>query len=204
MSSKITIIRHAPTEYNSQNIFMGDLDIPVLKFDETIIKNVKQNLPIENFTSIYSSPLQRAYQTAKKVLGDNCNIIIDNRLKERNLGIWQGINKEEIRKNNKKIFHGDIIDFYYTPEQGETFKSFILRVASFITDNCKNSNNILLFTHNGVFRVIKSLLTGVSLSITFNTKEPFLFPQDFFLEDSVYSKIQNNPFYTLDIKDKEN
>ena len=34
MASELTIIRHSPTEYNEQNLFMGTLDIPITSFDE--------------------------------------------------------------------------------------------------------------------------------------------------------------------------
>lgn len=198
MSSKITIIRHAPTEYNSQNIFIGTLDIPVVSFNDKIVKELQRLLLCEKYTAIYSSPLQRSIQTAKKIFGDEYNIILDKRLIERDLGIWQGHNKEDIKKNNLNAFHGDNMDFYYTPEKGEHFESVILRAVSFIYECCNSPVNILTFTHNGVFRVLKSLLTGIPLSSAFSIKEPFLEPQSFIVEDRLFTTILKNPFYTVE------
>ena len=198
MPSKITIIRHSPTKYNKQNIFMGELDIPVDSFDEKKINALRKVLLSEKYTSIYSSPLQRSFQTAKKIFDSDYNIIIDNRLTERNLGIWQGSNKEEIMKKYPKLFHSNTMDFYYTPECGEKYETMILRIVSFIADCCQNNSNILVFTHNGVFRVLKSLFTGIPLSDVFRVKEPFLEPQSFIIDDSLFTKIKSEPFYTVD------
>lgn len=202
MSGKITIIRHAPTEFNEKRIFMGTLDIPVIKFDEKQIMEAKGLLRLENYTAIYSSPLKRALQTATKICGVKTKIIVDSRIIERNLGDWQGEKKEKIQTNFSNFFDNDILNFYYTPKNGENYQSMIIRVVDFIysiyTENC----NILVFTHNGVFRVIKSLMIGIPLSKTFSIKEPFLVPQSFSMNEYLIQKIKNNPFYTVDIDNK--
>ena len=198
MESKITVIRHAPTEYNKQNIFMGTLDIPVEFFNPIEIEKLKNFVLKKQYTAIYSSPLKRALQTAKMTVGEENNIIIDNRIIERNLGILQGQKKEEVRKINDKLFNGTVLDFYYTPKNGEDFRTMILRVNSFLCDYCHDGNNILVFTHNGVYHIIKSLLTGITLNSAFSIKEPFLEPQVFIVDDKLYSKIKRNPFYTID------
>ncbi len=198
MSGKITVIRHAPTEYNKKNIFMGTLDIPIINFDEVQISDTKELVQKENFTAIYSSPLKRALQTAIKVVGSKEDIIIDARLIERNLGVWQGEQKEDIQNRYSNAFNNGVMDFYFTPNNGENFQSMISRIADFICTIYKDNCNVLVFTHNGVFRVIKSLLTGATLSKVFSIKEPFLIPQSFILDNSLYNKIKANPFYTID------
>ena len=69
MSGKITIIRHAPTEFNEKRIFMGILDIPVIKFDEKQIMEAKGLLRLENYTAIYSSPLRELCKQLQKYVG---------------------------------------------------------------------------------------------------------------------------------------
>lgn len=202
MSGKITVIRHAPTEYNENQIFMGTLDIPVINFDESQIAAVKVLVEKENYTAIYSSPLKRALQTAEKICGTKNKILLDTRLIERNLGDWQGEKKDYIRKTYSSVFKNNIMNYYYTPNNGENFKSLITRVADFICSIYIEKCNVLIFTHNGVFRVMKSLLTGILLNKTFSIKEPFLVPQSFSIDDSVIKKIHDNPFYTVDIDNK--
>ena len=124
--------------------------------------------------------------------------MIDNRLIERNLGVWQGVRKDVIRKKYVEAFKGNQMDVYYTPENGEPFKIMIHRVASFISDICKDNTHNLIFTHNAVFRVFKSFLTDIPLSSAFSKNEPFLTPQKFIIEDSLYNRIQSNPFFTVD------
>ena len=59
-------IRHGETDWNRQSIIMGQTDIPL---DDTGIHQAHQAkdiLKTENVSAIYTSPLQRAYETAMK------------------------------------------------------------------------------------------------------------------------------------------
>ena len=90
------------------------------------------------------------------------------------------------------------MDFFYTPQNGEDYKTMVMRISEFIYDRCKDDKDILVFTHNGVFRVMKSLLTGIPLSEVFNEFEPFLEPQSFDVDYELLCKIRINPFYTVE------
>ena len=57
MQTTITVIRHAPTEYNKKSIFMGTKDIPVDSFDEKGIQIIRDNEYIKQVSFLYSSPL---------------------------------------------------------------------------------------------------------------------------------------------------
>jgi len=196
--STITVIRHAPTEYNTNKIFMGVLDIP-LTTTENIDANRLKRAFTENGCSIcYTSPLKRSYDTAA-VLFDRNNIIIDLRLTERNLGIWAGLSKKEIKAKYPFAFtESGTMDFYYTPEEGENYKEMIERVASFLVELYEKESNFAIVAHNGVFRVIKSLISGTGLSKVFNRFEPHLEPQTFTIDESIAKKIKDDCFYTVD------
>lgn len=198
MSFKITIIRHAPTEYNYKGIFMGSLDIPPAPFDEKAVSEIRKQLQRESYTKMYASPLKRAFETAREINNDVYNIVIDDRLRERNLGEWEGCTKDVIKENYSNAFHKGIMDFYYLPPNGESYEKLIKRVSSFLVDVYCENTNILIVTHNGVFRVIKSLITGERLSNVFSQFEPYLNPTSFIIDKELINRIKQNPFYTVD------
>lgn len=198
MHSTITIIRHAPTEYNKKGIFMGTSDIPIDGFDEESISSVKAKLREQPYSFLYTSPLKRAFDTAKAIVNEESRIVIDDRLIERCLGDWQGISKTEVQRAYPNAFIDGKMDFYYFPENGESYEDVVNRVADFIVDRCRANRQVVVVTHNGVFRVMKSLLTGDRLSNVFSQFEPHLIPCTFNVDDKLLNTIEENPFYTVD------
>ena len=54
----------------------------------------------EELDQLYSSDLLRTQKTAKPVsLGTGCQVEVDVRLREKNLGIFEGLNVPEIRNS---------------------------------------------------------------------------------------------------------
>lgn len=201
MSTSITIVRHAPTVYNKKEIFMGTEDIPVdhIELEASKFKSVRENEYIRRADCIYTSPLLRARSTAEAIAeGQNKSIQIDDRLTERYMGDWQGMPKTLVRKKHPNAFINEKMDFFYTPQNGEPYDIMVKRVADFLVEKYCECSDLALVTHNGVFRVMKSLLTGEGLSDVFLEFEPYLVPQTFFVEDDLFHTIQANPFYTVD------
>lgn len=141
---KIYIVRHGQTDYNVNGRYGGRLDIPL---NETGIKEayvVKEKLKDINFDKIYSSPLQRAYQTAKIIRDEN--IIIDDRIAERSNGELEGKLKSEIKES---IDFNDPNEKRYNIENIIDFRN---RIKDFLDDITNNNSNqdILIVTHAGV------------------------------------------------------
>jgi len=198
--STITVIRHAPTEFNTSEIFMGIMDIPLLKNTDIDVDHLRNTFITNYCTKCYTSPLKRAYDTACMIF-DEESIIVDKRLIERDLGFWAGMSKKEIKSKYPLAFgKNGTMDFYYTPENGEHYECLIKRVADFLIYIHSLNSNIAVVSHNGVFRVIKSLLLGIGLSEVFSKFEPHLEPQTFTIDDTVAERIISNHFYTVDRK----
>jgi len=95
--TQIIIVRHGQTEWNIRGIRQGYLDSPLTAKGLAQAQALGQRLARERFTTLYSSDLGRAVQTAReiaKVTGHE--IVTDARLRERHLGIFQGLDGEEI------------------------------------------------------------------------------------------------------------
>ena len=95
--TQIIIVRHGQTEWNIRGIRQGYLDSPLTAKGLAQAKALGQRLGRERFTKLYSSDLGRAVQTAREISNvTGHEIVTDPRLRERHLGIFQGLNGEEI------------------------------------------------------------------------------------------------------------
>ena len=91
MPKRIIIIRHGETDYNKNKIFQGWDDVPLNKQGLMQAKKVANRLKEEAIDAFYSSDLSRALDTAKEI-GKRISLqpTKDKRIRERNLGFFQG------------------------------------------------------------------------------------------------------------------
>ena len=71
----IYIIRHGETDWNKEHRIQGHQDIPLNDQGRLDAKVAKKKLKNVKFDVVFSSPLKRAYETAKIIT--NNEIIID-------------------------------------------------------------------------------------------------------------------------------
>ncbi|MBS4069278.1 MAG: histidine phosphatase family protein [Sulfurimonas sp.] len=191
---KFTMIRHASTAYGLSGLYMGKLDIPATQEGLNQASELGLSLQGIRFTDHVSSPLLRARMTAEKVF-PNRSIKIDDRLRERDLGMWAGYSKKEIRDKYPEAFlPSGFIDPYYTPENGEPIKNMISRVKKFVIDIEKMNENdhVVAITHNGVIRVIRCLIENHPFQDIFSEAEPHLTPHSYQYSDNTWSTISLN------------
>lgn len=155
---KIVLLRHAETTFNNSGRFCGRIDCDITDNGKSITAKLASIEPFSSgFAAMYVSPLKRTAQTLMAIY-PNCEYIVDERLIEISLGLWEGIEKTSVNQNDRKAF---IRGVYTPPEALENHKDVVNRIISFF-DELENSYNqsdvILVVTHNGVIRTIKQLL----------------------------------------------
>ena len=165
---RFILVRHGITEWNEQNRYQGITDI---KLSETGRKQARllaeelKNIPIDH---IYSSPLLRAYETAKEVAdGKGMDIIVDERLRELDYGKWEGITRAELYKaygDSFKNFQGE--PFHY-PFPGEgTLNHAKLRVGMVfeeIKERYRGTDEtVAVFAHGGILKLAIFYLLDMS------------------------------------------
>ncbi|HVC96830.1 MAG TPA: histidine phosphatase family protein [Pirellulales bacterium] len=94
----IYLIRHGESSYNVEHRLQGQSDEPVLsprgRRHAQSVATAMAALPIE---AVFSSPLRRALETARPVAEAlKLPLITDDRLKEINIGVFQGLLASEI------------------------------------------------------------------------------------------------------------
>lgn len=126
---------------------------------------------VDKPTVVFSSPYKRANETARIVLKnagfDNLEIRFDDRLRERELGIFNRLTRLgamrdfpeecEIREREGK--------FFYRPRGGENWADVGERVRSFWLDAKRicAGKNVLIFTHEAVIRLFRYVLENLTV-----------------------------------------
>lgn len=156
----IYVIRHGQTDWNIQRKIQGKSNIPL---NEEGIKQAgiaKENLKNQKIDMIICSPLDRAKKTAE-IINENLKLplIINEKLSERNFGIYEGRTSDEIEKWRDML----IYDLNEKVEDGECIQEFFKRVHTFLDEINKDysDKNILLVTHGGVARAIDAYYNGL-------------------------------------------
>jgi len=150
--TRLFLTRHGETEWNEKGMMQGWGNSPLtelgIKQGEWLRDRIK-DLPID---IIYSSPIGRAYETAKIVRGNrDINIILDDGLKEINMGKLEGLNQEEIEKIDKENYFNfwNVPSKYIPTEGGEGFYEVMERSYNAISAivEKEKGRNILVVTH---------------------------------------------------------
>ena len=134
---EIYIVRHGQTIWNASNLLQGNADIELNEKGRALAIETGRNLQGVLFNRIYSSPLIRAYDTARLICGTrNIPIIRDERLKELNFGVNEGKNFKELLADKSDPFHYffECPALYRAPEKGETLEHICERGAEFMKE----------------------------------------------------------------------
>ena len=97
--TRIILLRHGETTWNLEGRYQGHLDSPLTPRGESQARALAQRLAGAKFAALYSSDLGRARQTADAIAkATGHEVLPDPRLRERHLGIFQGLLKSEMKQ----------------------------------------------------------------------------------------------------------
>jgi len=132
----IILIRHGETNWNVEGRYQGQADPPLNTrgFDQA--HELADKLADCKFNMIYTSPLKRAFQTAK-IIADQLQIPMhaDDRMSEINQGDWQTRLRSEIESMYPELFRRwEAEPWAITPPGGEHLTEVQSRVYAAIDD----------------------------------------------------------------------
>lgn len=116
---------------------------------------------------VVSSPYARALETARRaVAGTDLDIVLDERLRERDLGLFDGMTGEGIRAEyaDEADRRRHVGKFYYSPPAGESWADVVLRVRSLLADlrHGFEGSRVWLFSHQAVIMTFRYVLEGLT------------------------------------------
>lgn len=118
-------------------------------------------------TCVITSPYLRASDTARIAVGDlGIDLEVDERLRERDLGILDGLTGRGIRKRHPEeaTRRDKLGKFYYQPPSGESWADVVLRVRSLLNDLREGYDGarVWMFTHQAVIMSFRYVLEDLS------------------------------------------
>jgi alpha-ribazole phosphatase len=151
----LLLIRHGQTNWNLEQRFQGQSDIPLNETGRKQAQALAERLAAEQFDAIYSSDLQRAAETANIIC--ESQIHADTRLREVSFGDWEGLTYDEIKAKHPETlaaWEADI--FKNAPPNGETLEGLAARVQSMLDElrEKHQDQRILIVAHGGVLQTL--------------------------------------------------
>jgi 2,3-bisphosphoglycerate-dependent phosphoglycerate mutase len=173
--TRFIIVRHGQTQWNHRGIRQGHLDSDLTARGIAQAKALGIRLAREHFTTLYSSDLGRAVHTARIIAASTGHeIVTDARLRERHLGIFQGLDGDQIRAKypEEHRLHRTVGPDYVIPE-GESVRQQVARNVAYLTQIAPKhlGETIVVVTHGGVL----SGLFRHTFSIPFDAPRRFEF-----------------------------
>ncbi len=137
------VVRHGEVPSNVNKVISGCNDEELTENGINQALKVKEQLKDIIFDAVFCSPVLRAKQTAD-IIASDCNIIYDERLRERDPGNMLGHKRSEIDKTEWNSLEKEV-----TIYNGESLLAGINRAKSFIKDIEKQyaGKTVLIVTH---------------------------------------------------------
>ncbi len=134
--TQVVLIRSGATVYDEQNRVQGTLDVPLCERGRAEVAALAEKLAepyvgIE-LAALYCGPTENVLRTAE-VVGKALHIRpkkIDD-LRNLDQGLWQGLQFDEIRRRNNRVFRQWLDDpLTICPPQGEPVETALARIKS--------------------------------------------------------------------------
>lgn len=167
-------IRHGETQWNKARLFQGATDVPLNDTGRSQALEAGKRVKAKGITfkKVYTSPLDRAIETAELVTGmPRSELVVDERIKEMFFGELEGTDYDEVKAREKELFEDPQNYVNCEPKKGvETYDSIVGRAGDFISflkskeKEFGPDDNILIQTHGACMRALLINLRSCSLS----------------------------------------
>lgn len=160
--TELILVRHGITDWNAARRLQGQRDIP-LNEDGRALVDAWRFPPPYDAIDVSVSPLVRCRETAAIIKANNPglgDITYDDRLLERDMGIWAGRDLHAVEAEFGAAAH----DGGYRPEGGESRRDMLVRAREFITAAAAGGKPRLVVTHRGIIRAFYAIATGWDLT----------------------------------------
>lgn len=166
-------VRHGETDYNRESRVQGLADSHLTDFGRKQAAALAEHFKDTEITSLYTSPLSRASDTANaiaKAAGIEDITAIDE-FKELDCGIFQDMLISEIKEKCWDDWMHFLGNPAVAPENGESMNQLAVRVSSalgMIIENAGEDDTIVIVAHAGVVRMILAQLMNVPVGAAVN------------------------------------
>ncbi len=172
-TTRLFLVRHGETMANRDYRYIGIKDEPLSTLGQTQAEQLAEALSVFPIAAVYSSPLQRTYDTAVPIAARHKLEVqrVDD-LRECDFGTWEGATRAEIiarsPENARRLREWEQ-DPTVPPPGGESFEALRQRVCAVVESlaQAHPDQTIVLVTHVGPIKVLLSTALGAPLTSAF-------------------------------------
>ncbi len=172
MIEQLILVRHGETIHNVAGIAQGWNDSALSENGVLQVQRLAERLRAYRMTAIYSSPLPRAFATAKAIsehTGLEIEVLDD--LREMNCGRWEGRAFLRIREEEPELFRRWAADPEYPCPEGESHAQVRRRMESALrtieaqSNGAETPERVIVVSHGTAIRLAATHLLGVDVRV---------------------------------------
>lgn len=161
MQRRIVLLRHGRTAWNAERRYQGQEDPPLDEVGQVQAIEAAALVAAMNPDVLISSDLERARQTAQKVSSlSGVPLTVDKRLRERNLGHWQGLTRDEVQSRYPEEFADWLAGRDVARRGGESRRQVAERALS-VVDQLAPVSLAVLVSHGATSMCLSAALLGL-------------------------------------------
>lgn len=166
---KLVIVRHGQSQWNLENRFTGEVDVPLTQLGREEAREAGRKLKGIIFGRCFTSLLIRAQETLDIILREidqlSLPVTKSKALNERNYGDLQGLNKAAMaEKYGEKQIDIWRRSYEVVPPGGESLKDTAARVIPYYQEHIETflrTENILVSAHGNSLRALMMYLENI-------------------------------------------
>lgn len=167
--TRICLLRHGETEWNTQRRWQGHEDIPLNRHGELQAHAAAEALQDQRLDIIYTSDLNRAKTTAR-LIADACltPLVVEPELRERHFGAIQGLTRREAEERYPSLYsriQAREPDVDPPGRNSESLGRFARRIGAVFRSIAVRhpGKRVLIVSHGGCMDIMYRVVTGMSL-----------------------------------------
>jgi broad specificity phosphatase PhoE len=162
--TRLYLVRHGATRLAAEDRFSGADGVELSDEGVSQAARLGERLKAEGISAIYSSPLSRAFDTARSVASP-CNLRVETHaaLREISHGHWEGLSRKEVERRFPDEYASWEEDpFTFAPEQGESGVAVLARALPVIREIVTRhaGERVVVVSHKATIRLLLSSLLG--------------------------------------------
>jgi broad specificity phosphatase PhoE len=163
-ATRIFLARHGTTVLAAEDRFAGETDVPLADEGREQARRLATRLNGQPIAALYSSPLQRAMETAR-LLAEPHQLPVKSRPEFREIshGHWEGLKRAEVEARFTDEFAAWENDPYtFAPEGGESGLAVTARALPALLEVARahGGQTVLIVSHKATIRLLISSLLG--------------------------------------------
>ena len=201
----IYFMRHGETVWNHMGKIQGSSDIKLTEYGRQLARDTRDGFVRDGirFQKIFSSPYQRALETARIVQEkQEAEITIDPSIREMCFGKYEGLELKRIKESDPNIQACfSVPSKYQADPTGESFDDLYARTKRFLTEQLlplesdTSVQNVLVVCHGAVIRAFLTQIRQMKLDEFWTLHQPNCSVNLVTLKHGIFTSVKENIIY---------